>query len=266
LVHQFHIVYICAISDRFAYFRNHNWFQNISSPLDPIQFTDHYKSRQPLTSLQSSRVKFYHALVKLVRLTEGSILLASVPFSSPEGVQNEPKTDDIGAILLWLPPKKRVSLPRSIPKIYASGFLGALKSYGLNSLWRILGVFEANVEKMLNAQVKPRGFQPSECGFVQMLASNPKYAGKGYASALLKWQLQRHFEEFEGVPVILDTSTEQGVRAYLKLGFELLDQRKVATGTDARGIALKRDTEDSVKEEATKVCAQRVMIKMPDWK
>lgn len=99
-----------------------------------------------------------------------------------------------------------------------------------------------------------------------MLASNPKYAGKGYASALLKWKCEQHFENFKGVPVILDTTTEQGMRVYVRLGFELLDEKKVATGTDARGITLKTDAEESVKEEAARICIQRVMIRMPDNK
>lgn len=97
-----------------------------------------------------------------------------------------------------------------------------------------------------------------------MLAINPKFTGNGYASTLLKWKCEQHFEEFRGVPVILDTTTEQGIRAYVRLGFEVLEERHVATGTDARGIALKKDAEDSVKEEAAKICIQRVMMKMPE--
>lgn len=64
--------------------------------------------------------------------------------------------------------------------------------------------------------------------------------------------------------MILDTTTEQGIRAYVRLGFEVLGERKVATGTDARGIALKKGAEDDVKQEAAKICVQRVMMKMPD--
>jgi len=194
------------------------------------------------------------------------VCIASVPPLAPEGTQDTPEAKDIGAILLWLPPKKRVIIPSSIPKLYSSGFLSALKSYGLKSTYRIQGVFEANVEAMFNTTVRARGFEPSECGFVQMLARNPKFDRRGYASDLLKWRCARHFEEFEGTPVILDTTTEQGIRAYVRLGFEQLDETKVVTGTDARGIILKKDVEESVKEEAARVCVQRVMILMPDIK
>ncbi|QDS72787.1 hypothetical protein FKW77_005727 [Venturia effusa] len=243
---------------------NHNWFQNLSAPLNPIGLTDEYKPEHRLTSLQASRVRFYHALIRLTRAHGGSISVASVPLESSRDNPSNTSLDDIGAIILWLPPKKRIKLPGSIPKLLTSGFVGAMIGYGLKSIYRVQAIFENNVEQMFNAHVKARsGFQPADCGFVQMLASNPKFVGRGYASALLDWKCEKHFEEFEGVPVILDTTTEQGIRAYFRLGFEVLEERPVATGTDARGITLKRDADESVKEEAAKMCVQRVMMKIP---
>lgn len=140
-----------------------------------------------------------------------------------------------------------------------------MTTYGLKSIYRLQAIFENNVNQMFSLHVKAKsGFQPADCGFVQMLAINPKFAGKGYASALLKWRCEQHFQDFKDIPVILDTTTEQGIRAYVRLGFELLDERKVETGTDSSGIALKKDAESSVKEEAAKICIQRVMMKMPE--
>lgn len=190
--------------------------------------------------------------------------MASLPPDSTLDVQDLAKRDDIGAILLWLPPKRRFALPASVPKLATTGFLRALTGYGLRCIYRIQVIFEGNVEQMFDATVKTKsGFYPADCGFVQMVAINPKFAGKGYASALLKWKCEQHFQEFKGVPVILDTTTEQGIRAYERLGFELLDERKVITGTDANGFPLKEDAEESVKEEAARICIQRVMIKIP---
>jgi ribosomal protein S18 acetylase RimI-like enzyme len=96
-----------------------------------------------------------------------------------------------------------------------------------------------------------------------MLAINPKYAGKGYASALLAHQIGEHFKAFPSKPVILDTSTEQGVRVYERLGFQLLEERPVATRTDSRGISPSKDKALALKEAKT-VCVQRVMIKAPE--
>ncbi|KAE9968113.1 hypothetical protein EG328_007783 [Venturia inaequalis] len=245
---------------------NHNWFQNISTPLNPIPLTNEYKPQIPLTPLQTSRLKFYHALIKLTRAHGGSISITSVPQTSPPNTTPSPtQVDDIGAIILWLPPKKRITLPFSIPKLLTSGFLSALANYGLTSIYRLQAIFESNVDQMFATHVQAKsGFLPADCGFVQMLAINPKFAGRGYASALLGWKCARHFEEFGGVPVILDTTTEAGVRAYLRLGFEVLEERMVHTGTDAGGILLKGDAGGGVKEEAARVCVQRVMMKMPD--
>lgn len=98
---------------------------------------------------------------------------------------------------------------------------------------------------------------------MQMIAANQRYAGKGYASTLLEWQMKQHFKTHPQAPIVLDTTTEQGIRAYKKLGYELLAETPVDTGTDAKGMKLKSDASKDVKEEAKKTCVQRVMLKMP---
>jgi GNAT superfamily N-acetyltransferase len=175
-------------------------------------------------------------------------------------------SEDYGAILLWLPPGKQGgSAFEELPLLYRSGFLKLTLPwhYGPGAVHRIDSVYEANVHSMFDATLKPRGIKEKECGFVQMLAVNPKRAGKGYASKLLQWRIDKHFEEFPDRPVILDTSTEQGVRTYERMGFELLDQKSVETNTDADGIRLSKGASDIEKEEARKICVQRVMLKMP---
>jgi len=103
---------------------------------------------------------------------------------------------------------------------------------------------------------------------VQMLASNPKYAGKRYASQLLKHQLhQVHFAQYPDRPVILDTSTAQAVRAYEGLGFTLLGQRSVPTDSDERGIRLPAGGAAALSEEARQrikeTCIIRAMARLP---
>jgi GNAT superfamily N-acetyltransferase len=176
-------------------------------------------------------------------------------------------TRDIGAILLWLPPEKRLSA-FNIFTLYNSGFLSVMLPwhYGLTGLHRVLLVFEENIHKMWSRtlpDLPPHGFKEGDCGFVQMLAANPKFAGKRYASALLDYQVRQHFVEFPDRPVILDTTTLQGIRAYERLGFRLLAETPVETGTDAGGIRLKKDASEEVKREAREVCVQRIMAKLP---
>jgi GNAT superfamily N-acetyltransferase len=138
-------------------------------------------------------------------------------------------------------------------------------NYGLGARHRIEDVFEANIKHMFAETLPPRGVKHEECGFVQMIVSNQAYAGKGYASALLTHQLEQHFAEFPKAPVVLDTTTVSAIRVYERLGFELLAEKPVDTGTDARGILLKKDADEATREAARKMCIQRIMIKMPPF-
>ncbi|KAF2435973.1 hypothetical protein EJ08DRAFT_655677 [Tothia fuscella] len=246
---------------------NHNWFHGIAKPLKPIEYSTgladnslDYTITKPLTSHQSSRRQFYLSLIKLTRLHGGDIHVNLIRSDEHNG------HDDYGAILLWLPPGKQGgSIFTELPLLYQSGFLNLTLpwKYGPGAFHRTDSVYETNVREMFDATLKPRGFNPRECGFVQMLAANPVYAGKGYASKLLAWRIAKHFEEFPTVPVILDTSTEQGVRTYERMGFDLLDERNVDTGTDALGIKLAKGVDESVREEGRRTCVQRVMLRMP---
>ncbi len=73
--------------------------------------------------------------------------------------------------------------------------------------------------------------------------------------------MRRHAVRFPGVGVCLDTTTEEGVRAYLRLGFEEIGKIAVETGTDATGIRLREDADEETCAEGRRVCIQRVMIK-----
>jgi GNAT superfamily N-acetyltransferase len=213
-----------------------------------------------LTPLQASRKQFYLSLIKLTRLHGGDISVNMVPHSDDDS------SEDYGAIILWLPPGKQGgSILTELPLLYRAGFLNLTFPwrYGPGAFHRIEGIYEANIRAMFESTLTPRHIDPKACGFVQMVAANPKYAGNGYASKLMQWRIEAHLREFPDRPVILDTSTEQGVRTYVKMGFELLDQMSVETGTDALGIKLKKHADDGVKEEARRICVQRVMLKIP---
>ena len=96
-----------------------------------------------------------------------------------------------------------------------------------------------------------------------MIASNPEYAGKGYASKFLKYQMDQHFAQHPDKPVILDATTQQGIRAYEKLGFKLLAETPVTTDTDENGFRLKNPVTEEVRQRSKDTCIQRVMAKLP---
>ena len=218
-----------------------------------------------MTNLQRDRVRFYRALISITRLIGGVVTVVDV---SPSSLgKDESTSSDIGAIILWNPPHKRLG-SLDVITVYRSGFLRLILPwhYGFTGLNRIEYVYEENVRKMWArtlSSLPPNGFRESECGFVQMLAANPKFAGKGYASALLKHQMAEHFAEFPERPVLLDTTTLQGIRAYERLGFRLLAETPVVTGTDKYGMKLKKPEGEEARKETREMCVQRVMVKMP---
>jgi len=215
-----------------------------------------------MTSLQRCRVRFYRCVLRMTRLLGGEVLVAQVPSSTATAGDPAPSADDdvdIGGILLWMPPSKRLS-GLGLLTLWQSGFFGLVApwNYGLTGLYRIEAVFEANTHAMF-AKTLPENQR--DCALVQMIAINPKYAGKGYASALLKYRIEQHFKELPDRPVILDTSTVYGVRAYEKLGFKLLAQMPVDTGTDATGIKLKANPDSEIVRLAKETCIQRVLVR-----
>jgi len=177
-------------------------------------------------------------------------------------------TIDIGGILLWNPPHKRLpSFPYDVPLLYRSGFLSLLSpaAYGPLSYHRISSVFEANIHSMLSTALPRYGIESeADCGFVQMVAINPSFAGRRYARMLLQWRIKAHWAEYGAnpAPVILDSTTEEAVRVYEKLGLEIVGERSVDTGTDERGFK-KQGLTEGEKEAARRRCRQWVMIALP---
>lgn len=235
--------------------RNHNWFHRAVEPLDPVSL-DLGKS---LSALQADRVYFYYSVIKTTRLLRGSVTVAVPPEETDKSSLGA--GEHIGAILLWLPPHHRASTSQ-LQLLYRSGFLGALWKYGPIGFYRIVGVFSANADELFAAKLPAYGVKASDCGYVQMIASNPAHAGRRYASSLLDRQMHLHWESFPGVPVVLDTSTVPAERAYIKLGFMVIGQKSVDSATDAMGIKLKKDAGNEVREESKKICVQKVLIRV----
>lgn len=201
-----------------------------------------------LSQLQIVRLSFYRSLIKSTRILGGQILVMTA----------DEDDDMVHAILLWLPPHKRLTIG-NVSALYRSGFLAALRGYGMAGIYRVNFVFEANIMRMFNeAHVDER-----ECGFVQMLAANPQAAGKRYASQLLKWQVAQHQRGYPGIAVVLDTTTVQGIRTYTRLGFEEIGRIAVSTGTDAVGIKLPKDANEDIKVQGVNACVQRIMVYQP---
>jgi hypothetical protein len=95
---------------------------------------------------------------------------------------------------------------------------------------------------------------------------------------LFQWRMERHWAECKDLkagtggkvtPVILDTTTDQGIRSYESLGFEVVNRHVLDTGTDADGFKLKKGLSKEERRrlaaEAREKCVMTIMFKMhPD--
>ena len=97
---------------------------------------------------------------------------------------------------------------------------------------------------------------------------NPEWTGKKPARRLLSWTINKWWdgEREKGgkpTPVWLDTSVDEGVRAYEEIGFEVLGEMGVDTGCNVEGVKLRADDTDEDREKARTRSRQWVMLKMP---
>ncbi|KAI4270611.1 MAG: hypothetical protein L6R38_007076 [Xanthoria sp. 2 TBL-2021] len=255
-------------------FRNHNWFQCLTSPLDPIASTS-----TPLTPLQARRLAFYRSWFALVRSHCGAVTLAYTPsttYPAPSSAAPDPPlfttspSNAIAAVVLLLPPHARPSWFEPLIA-WRSGLLPALFGLGLRGIWRVAVTFESNVERMISEGLKARKVAGGDQGNLVMChgcVRNPQWEGKAPAQRLFDWAIRRWWkrERESGespTPVWLDTSIDEGVRAYEAIGFEVLGECAVDTGADAKGIKLEPESTEEAKEKARKRSRQWVMLRMP---
>jgi hypothetical protein len=256
-----------------AYSRNHNWFQCLSEPLPQINSTN-----EPLTPLQTRRLAFYRSWVSLVRAFNGDVIVAYTPTTatSSTDIKNTDVADNpspgtpagqIAAVVLLLPPHARPSWSHFLTA-YNSGLVSSLLGFGLRGFCRVAFKFEGNVGNMITRGLKERNIADGkevELLFVHGCVRNPEWEGvKGPARKLLSWGIQRWWERNDRIPVWLDSTTDEGERAYAEIGFKVLSQCMINTGCDENGIKLKKDANESEVNRGKKIAKQRVMIWVPE--
>ncbi|KAL8836794.1 MAG: hypothetical protein Q9205_000496 [Flavoplaca limonia] len=253
---------------------NHNWFQCLTSPLDPIASTT-----TPLTLLQARRLAFYRSWFSFVRAYSGAVTLAYTPTAmhpAPSVASADPRlfktspSNSIAAVVLLLPPHARPSWFEPLVG-WRSGLLSALFGLGLRGVWRVAVTFEGNVERMISKGLKARNVAGGDQRNLVMChgcVRNPQWQGQAPARRLFDWAIQQWWKrerESGGrpTPVWLDTSIDEGVRAYEAIGFEVLGECGVDTGADAKGIKLEPESSEEVKDKARNRSRQWVMLRVP---
>lgn len=111
--------------------------------------------------------------------------------------------------------------------------------FGPTAAWHLY-TFERDGGALSASLLSPLGYKKDACGLLFLIATDPQFRGKRYGGQLLQWRIDRHREEFPGVPVVLDTSTDQAQKFYETLGFRHLGSRSLQPGTDSDGIKLAR--------------------------
>ena len=124
---------------------------------------------------------------------------------------------------------------------------------------------------MISEGLKARNVAGGDQGNLVMChgcVRNPQWEGKAPARRLFDWAIRRWWtrEREAGrapTPVWLDTSIEEGVRAYEEIGFEILGECTVETGADVNGIKLEPEPTEEAKDKARKRSRQWVMLRLP---
>lgn len=201
-----------------------NWFCNASSLHPEIKIPSDEAAQEHLSDEQATRLSFYRAICRLTRLIGGTVDIATIPDRA------EPV-----AISCWWPPYVRNSQLDNI----RAGMIGLAWRLGAVGTYRLLQ-FLSMAESGQTISAASVGCRHEDGAFVDILGSDPAYAGRGYATALLEWQIDRHRKQYPGVLVFLDTSTSRAQRNYERLGFRETNRKRMDLALNHQGLPLTR--------------------------
>lgn len=225
----------------FLYNWDVNWWQNLDSPLAPLDLSPPWATRfsgQILTKQQQNRLDFYRTTLTLVRLVGGTVSVATVVDDAPTALARP------AAVLCWLPPKIHITAYALI----RSGFLFALFRFGgFVGTWRFLS-FELALSRLYDRSLGPLGYRSHHDGaFVQIVGTDPVHIGKGLATGLLKWHIERHHSDClaggKSIPVFLDTTGEYQQHVYQRIGFRELGRYRQCPDVNEQGWRSLEDPE-----------------------
>jgi len=213
-----------------------NWFQGLSALLEPLPSL--LATPQPS---QASRILFYSAFLSLTRMIGGEIWVAT---------QQIDEKEVIVSAMAWLPPYKRVTA-RNPWALYQSGYLRLMYLWGWRGIYRVLFAYDSKMNHLYYETLAQKNIQSKSCAKVQLIGTDPKHAGHGYGTALLKHKLDKMDQDSPSVPIILDTATPLARKMYARAGFRDLGEIPIAVGEcDAFGLTIT----SAVKETNAEMC------------
>jgi len=180
----------------------------VSTPLDAIE-SPNAPAGLTLSRKQYQRLNIYRSLIRLARLTGGSVDVLSVD-SRPV------------AVSCWLPPHNRPSLLL----LWRSGLLGSIFHLGIISAYRLL-FFKSMVDRLYTSGLQGLSITQSDGAYVEILGTDPTHSGHGYGAKLLQWQIIRHQHMSPDAPVFLDTNSDYAQKIYEELGFIEINRKRL---------------------------------------
>jgi len=176
-------------------------------------FKDDMKEVFPDPEERKVKLPYVHELYLLCSCSES---MAFVTSSHLEGIAVWMHSDDRKKITFW--------------RILTSGAIWPAIKIGIKAL-RALQAQDQFIEK------KHKELVPSKHWYLAVLAVDPIYQGKGYASELLNDMLPNI--DKEGLPCYLETGGEKNISMYQHFGFDVVDEF-VVPGTKDKLTAMLR--------------------------
>ena len=160
-----------------------------------------------LASLLSEEKRRTRAATALHRAAMHYALRFGAPEVAAEGA----------GVALWLPPGTEYL---TFPRMLQTGFAQLALELG----WALPGLLK--IDRVLTQMHITHA--PERHWYLFFLAVDPAAHGKGIGGALLEQGVMR--AEAQGLPVYLETQTEQNVRFYTRRGFVVKEEKTIAPG------------------------------------
>ncbi|UCE98199.1 MAG: GNAT family N-acetyltransferase [Dehalococcoidia bacterium] len=147
-------------------------------------------------------------------------------FPHIEGYITSPRLEGVA---VWR--RSNINIGVSWQRIIKSGTSHLALKIGLRALKKIM-FFDQYMD------LKRKELASDKHWYLNMLAVDPRYQGKGYASKLLNAMLLKI--DKENLPCYLETSGEKNVSIYMHFGFQLISEYTIP-GVKDRFIAMQRE-------------------------
>lgn len=147
---------------------------------------------------------------KLMQMFAGTVKLT---FAAGGVVERTPRFE---AVALWLPPGRSIGLWPVVKSGFASARFAVTPPFpNMRRMMATLRAFDESHKRQM----------PDPHWYLMALGVDPAHQHRGHGSEAVRWGIQRADEDNR--PIYLETETDANAGFYEKLGFEVLDEKKI---------------------------------------